>query len=203
MRFILMFAVLALAVALVAEAAQLHKCVDGSGRVTYSDKACQHEPRPSVSANAGQQRVNKAINGKLNEALVTKVLLHASDLGVQSDYQAQCALAAKDIVFKITDETVASARVVAGRRAQICALQQDSATAIEDGGLKVAVKHGAHQISLNADSTQATAKFRSTTTFTLQGRRMMSTECEREETLAVYGDLVLYANVLATCKTRP
>ncbi len=202
MRISLMFvAIVTLGVVPVGEAATLYKCVDGGGKVSYSDKACQRDPRAPVAPNAGQPGVNKAIDGKLTEALVTKVMLHASNLGVQADHQGQCALAAKDIVFKITDDTVSPARVYSGGRAQICALQRQSATTIEDAGLKVAIKHGTHEISLNADNTKAAAKYRSTTTLSMQGQRVMTTQCDREETLGVYGDVVLYSNVVARCTT--
>lgn len=202
MRILMMvFSVVALGAVPIVAAETLYKCVDGRGKVSYSDKACQREPRPPAVLKAGQQGVNKAISGRLTEVLVTKVLLHASNLGMQSDYQGQCALAAMDIVFKITDDTVSPARVYSGGRAQICALQRDSATTIENAGLKAAIKHGPHRISLNADNTKATAKYRTTTTLSMQGQRVMTTECDREETLGVYGDVVLYSDVVATCRT--
>ena len=200
MRLCLIFIWMTWLVVPVAEAALLQKCIDDNGRVSYSDKGCEQGPKPAVAPSL-LRPVNQAVNGKLDEALVNKVLQHAVQLTDRFDYRGQCALAAKDIIFRITDETSKPTQVYAGSRPQICAMQRDSMTLLVNGGLKAVSTMEPGQITINADSTKAVAKYRSRTTVTMRGEHVMSTQCDREETLSVYGDLVLYSYLNVKCKS--
>lgn len=182
-------------------AQQLYKCIDSSGRTTYSDKACVRAPVAPSNTVAQIKPFNQAVNGKLNEALVGRILLQYLNLSDRNDYQAMCDLTAKDVTFSFNDTTKLPAKVVTGGRNKMCTMQKESAIKIEESGITMHAKMGKSQIAMNADNTQATAKYRSTTSFSLEGEELVTRECEHEKTLRVYGELVLFSNVVSNCKT--
>ena len=192
----------ALMLALVAPhaAAQLYKCTDEKGATAYSDMPCVRAPKPGESARAAQMPANQVSGGKLSENAVAKVLRHAAELAVHSDHRGQCALAAPDLSFKITDHSSAPPTVLVGGRAEICALQRDSALAMQANNFQAASKLGKINITLSPDGTKASAKFETVTTVTLQGRTVMIQRCVQDQVLGVYGDAILYSGVNASCR---
>ena len=199
--------------------AQIYKCREDNGKIVYSDSPCRPPPpskvvatpSPTPAAKAALSLpaavpsapvLNAAKGGKLNEASVAALLLHASDLSMQSDYRAQCALAAPDIKFIITDESTRPATVLNGGRKEICDAQRDSALAIQAGQLQPVVVLGKQSITINSAGTRAVASYESTTTLSMQGQAVMRMRCARKENLSVYQEQILYSDVLATCKPQ-
>ncbi|HET6829659.1 MAG TPA: hypothetical protein VFH35_13310 [Ramlibacter sp.] len=188
-----------LGAALPAQSQQLHKCRDASGRVTYSDKLCEAPPPPRPAAPAGPPP-NQAAEGKLTVQAVEGVLRHAAQLGMRSDYQAQCALAAPNLSFEITDHSTTPVQKFAGGRSELCGLQRESARVILANDLVPSIKLGKIDVRMNAEKTQATATSESVTTLARQGQAVMVTRCVREEVLGVVGKEILYLRVVATCR---
>lgn len=211
-----------LAAALSAPAAlgqNLFKCVDDKGHATYSDRACAVAPRPAPppSPRPAAVAASSAIKAstpvtapsvaapapaltKLTPSVVEGVLHRAVELADRSDYRAQCALAAPDLSFKITDHSSSPASVYAGGRAEICALQQQSAQAMQASGLRSSSRLGKLDIRVSADGAQATAKSESWADISTQGQHVLTVQCTREEVLALYNGSALYKRVNAVCK---
>jgi Domain of unknown function (DUF4124) len=201
--------------------AQLNKCKDDSGRIVYSDSPCRPPPPPKViiaptpaptakpqppsvvvPKSAPSPAVNQASGGKLSEASVSALIRHAADLGMHSDHRAQCALAAPDIKFNITDQSTRPATVATGGRKELCDLQRDSALAIQAAQLQPVIDLSKQTINVKADGKQAIATYESTTTLSMQGQMVMRLRCARKETLSVYQDQILYSDVVAICKPQ-
>jgi hypothetical protein len=181
-------------------AAQLYKCVGAYGKASYSDMPCPSSARPTEPRNAPPPLAVKATGGKLTSEAVAKVIDQAAVLAVRADYRAQCALAAPGISFTVTDHSSSPPLVLSGGRSEICALQRESAHALAANGLHPSIKLEKMEISLNADQTQATARYEAITTLTHQGRRVLVQRCVREEVLGLYGRSILYAKAEATCR---
>jgi Domain of unknown function (DUF4124) len=199
--------------------AQINKCKEDNGKIVYSDAPCRPPPPPKVvfapspppAAKVASPApvaappapvLNAAKGGKLNEVSVAALLQHASDLSVQSDYRAQCALAAPDIKFIITDQSTRPATVLNGGRKEICDAQRESALAIQAAQVQPVVVLGKQTINVNSAGTQAVASYESTTTLSMQGQVVMRMRCARKETLSVYQEQILYSDVSATCKPQ-
>lgn len=197
--------------------AQIYKCKADNGKIVYSDSPCRPPPPPKVVVAPSPPPVakvappapappapvfNAAKGGKLNEASVAALLQHATDLSVQSNYRAQCALAAPDIKFILTDQSTRPATVLNGGRKELCDAQRDSALAIQSAQLQPAVVLGKQNINVNNAGTQAVASYESTTTLSMQGQAVVRMRCARKETLSVYQEQILYSDVVATCKTQ-
>lgn len=199
--------------------AQIYKCKEDNGKIVYSDSPCRPPPPPKVvvtpspaplakatlplPAAATQAPVlNAAKGGKLNEASIAALIQHASDLSMQSNYRAQCALAAPDLKFIVTDESTRPATVLNGGRKELCDAQRDSALAVQAAQLQRVVILGKQSINVNSSSTRAVASYESTTTISMQGQVVMRLRCARKETLSVYQEEILYSDVVATCKPQ-
>lgn len=221
------FLLASLAAALSAPSAMGHnlfKCVDDKGHATYSDRACDLAPRPAPppsprpapapapaatakasappaapSAAAPAPAPAPAIT-KLTPSVVEGVLQRAVELADRSDYRAQCALAAPDLSFKITDHSSSPASVYSGGRTEICSLQQQSAQAMQSSGLRSSSRLGKLDIRVSADGLQATAKSESSAAISVQGQHVLTMQCAREEVLALYSGSVLYKRVNAVCR---
>ncbi len=200
MRRHLSFAVL-LAAALVAPhaLANLHKCADEKGRITYSDRPCM-APAPAAAAKA-QPLPNKVSAGaKLTEPVVDKLLRHAMELGNRNDYETQCALAGRDLSFKVVDHSISPALVVQGGRKELCALQRDAVQTLFAANLRIAFQVGKIAITLSPDGSQAAASYETVATLSGQGRGSMSQRCKREDVLGIYTGEILYRRVSAVCQ---
>jgi Domain of unknown function (DUF4124) len=199
--------------------AQINKCKEDNGKIVYSDAPCRPPPPPKVVAIPSPAPVakvaspapvaappapvfNAAKGGKLNEASVAALLQHASDLSVQSNYRAQCALVASDIKFNLTDNSTRPATVLTGGRKELCDAQRDSALAFQAAQLQSVEVLGKQSINVNSAGTQAVASYESTTTLSMQGQVVMRMRCSRKETLSVYQEQILYSDLLATCKPQ-
>ncbi|UCU99502.1 DUF4124 domain-containing protein [Acidovorax radicis] len=200
----------------------LFKCTDDKGHTTYSDRACLQAPRPKApmaqrpvaSAPSAAAKAAPAVTPptavaggkvegnvtKLTVAIVEGVLRRALDLGDRSDHRAQCALAAPDLTFKLTDHSSNPASVFSGGRREICDLQLQSAQAMQASGLSASTRLGKTDIRINADGTQAVAKSETSTAVSLQGQQMMTLHCTREEVFGIYSGSVLYQRANATCR---
>jgi hypothetical protein len=201
----------------------LFKCVDDKGHATYSDRACAQAPRPAAPppsprpapapAGAAKASAPAAVPvaapsvvapapalTKLTPAVVEGVLQRAVELGDRSDFRAQCALAAPDLNFKITDHCSSPASVYSGGRAEICSLQQQSAQAMQASGLRSSSHLSKLDIRVSADGTQATAKSESAAAISMQGQHVLTMQCTREEVLALYNGSALYKRVNAVCR---
>ena len=121
---------------------------------------------------------------------------------MQSNYRAQCALAAPDLKFIVTDESTRPATVLNGGRKELCDAQRDSALAVQAAQLQRAVILGKQSINVNSASTRVVASYESTTTISMQGQVVMRLRCARKETLSVYQEEILYSDVVATCKLQ-
>jgi len=207
-----------------AAAQSLFKCTDDKGHTTYSDRACMQAPRPAApvaqrpatpppssaakaaSAAPAVPPPATAATGKaenitrLTTPVVEGVLRRALELAERSDYRAQCALAAPDLAFKLTDHSSSPASVYSGGRREICDLQLQSAQAMQAGGLRASIRLGKTDIRINADGTQATAKSETASTISMQGQHLMTLQCTREEVFGLYSGSVLYQRVNATCR---
>lgn len=196
----------------------LFKCTDDKGHTTFSDRACALAPRPAPRpapvaaaappaaskaalplATAPGSRPAEKIN-QLTPAVVERVLRRAVELADRSDYRAQCALAAPDLSFKITDQSSSPASVYSGGRTEICSLQQQSAQAMQAGDLRSSSRLGKLDIKVHSDGTQATAKSESFADISVQGQRVLTVQCAREEVLGLYSGSVLYKRVSAVCR---
>ena len=221
----LLFAALTATLGAAPAAAQtLFKCTDDKGHTTFSDRACALAPRPAaptaqrpaapapavaVKAASAAATVppaptvaqGKAENiTKLTAPVVEGVLRRALELAEKSDHRGQCALAAPDLVFKLTDHSSSPASVFSGGRREICDLQLQSAQAMQAAGLRASIRLGKTDIRINADGTQATAKSETASTISMQGQHLMTMQCTREEVFGLYSGSVLYQRVNATCK---
>lgn len=195
------------------------KCTDDKGHTTFSDRACALAPRPAprpapAAAAAPPAATSKAPQSlttasgsrpaekisQLTPAVVEGVLRRAVELADRSDYRAQCALAAPDLSFKITDQSSSPASVYSGGRTEICSLQQQSAQAMQAGDLRSSSRLGKLDIKVHSDGTQATAKSESFADISVQGQRVLTVQCAREEVLGLYSGSVLYKRVSAVCR---
>lgn len=186
-----------------AQAQQTFRCKNAAGQTTYSDRPCEAAPLAQpAAAKTGNQADNKPEGGKLTAASVEKVLRHALALARQRDYRAQCALAAPDIAFQIIDHTSEPKATQSGGRDQICALQRKGAQTLESAGISMATQPGKFRIDVSPDGLQATARYSELTTFTDTDGDTMRMACDREETLRVYGEAILFQKVRAECRPR-
>lgn len=217
---LLLLATLAAAVTTSTASAQhMFKCTNDKGQTTYSDRACEQAPRPAPPAPrpapaakagpaAGTAAAAPAPAGpakpesvaKLTPAIVEGVLHGALELADRRDYRAQCALAAPDLSFKLTDHSSSPAGVYTGGRAEICALQQESAQAMQAGGLRSSSRMNKADIRVNAEGTQATAKYESRAAISVEGQHAVTMLCTRDEVLGLYSGVVLYKRVTAVCR---
>jgi hypothetical protein len=155
------------------------------------------EPSPPVLSTLG---FNQTANGKLSEALAAEITRKAMDLGPVHDFRSQCALAASDIKFHLTDQSSRPATVVSGGRKEICELQRESAMVMQAAQLQQRIDVGKMNISVNSAATQAIVQFEPVTFLSMQGQVMLRMRCTRKDTLAVYQDQVLYKDVISVCK---
>ncbi len=213
-----------------ASAQHLFKCTNEKGQTTFSDRACEQAPRPAPpappaakpaaapaakasTAAAAATAAGKAQSAtpnaaqpatppvtQLTPAVVEGVLQRALELADRSDYRAQCALAAPDLNFKLTDHSSSPAGHYSGGRAEICALQRQSAQAMQEGGLRSASRMNKPDIRVAADGTQATAKYESRAAISVEGQHAVTLHCTREEVLGLYSGVVLYKRVTAVCR---
>jgi hypothetical protein len=190
-----------------AQANNLFKCTEPNGQVVYSDRACTSEP-PKPSANAAPTAPGKgtsgfsnaAVKGKITEAAIAAILKQAIDLGTRGDYRGQCALAAPDISFSITDPSTRPPQTVSGKRKELCELQRASAHTLASNGLRASVQQSGVQIKISADGTQATAKHTHTTTVKEDGDVVMVQTCQQEDAFGIYDGKILYNSVRSVCK---
>lgn len=195
-------------------AQNLFKCVDDKGHATYSDRACALAPRPApppspraapapaaatAAAKASAPATTENIS-KLTPTIVESVLRRALELAERSDYRAQCALAAPDLSFQITDQSTSPATVRSGGRPEICSAQRESAQGLRAAGASITSRMGKLDIRVSADGTQATAKYESFTDISVQGQHVLTAQCAREEVLALYNGAVLYKRLNNVCK---
>lgn len=207
-----------------ATAQNLFKCTDDKGHTTFSDRACALAPRPAApaaprpappapavaakaaSAAAPTPAAPTVASGKpeniakLTAPIVEGVLRRALDLAEKSDHRGQCALAAPDLVFKLTDHSSSPAAVYSGGRREICDLQLQSAQAMQASGLRSSIRLGKTDIRINADGTQATVKSETASAISMQGQHLLTMQCTREEVFGLYSGSVLYQRVNATCR---
>lgn len=188
-----------------AQAGNLFKCTDGNGQVVYSDRACASEaPKPSAAATASGKNAasfsNAAIKGKITEAAIAAILRQAIDLGTRGDYKGQCALAAPDVAFSITDTSTKPPSTMSGKRKELCELQRTSAQTLASNGLRASVQQSGVQIKISADGTQATAKHTHTTTLKEDGDVVMVQTCQQEDAFGIYDGKILYNSVRSVCK---
>lgn len=204
-----------------ASAQHMFKCTNDKGQTTYSDRACEQAPRPAppaarpavatapaarASAPAAAAPATSSNSAKaepitkLTPAVVEAVLQRAVDLGDRKDYRGQCALAAPDLIFKLTDHSNSPPSVYSGGRGDICALQQQSAQAMQAGGLRSSTRLNKMDIRVSADGTQATAKYESAAAISVEGQHALTMQCTREEVLGLYSGAVLYKRVTAACR---
>jgi len=201
MRYSAHFALaLMLAALLPHAAAQMYKCKDARGDPTYSDMPCVSAARPPGPRRPGQPPPAPVQPGKLTPGAVTKFLEQAAVLVVRSDYRGQCALAARDLSFSITDHSTSPPSVTSGGRREMCAIQQEMARSMEANQYKALIKLDKLDISLDPEGTRATAKYETVTTLTQQGRRVLVQRCAREDVLGAYGNQILYSSAIAVCR---
>jgi hypothetical protein len=175
-----------------------NKCADEKDRITYSDTPCVNTPAPAAAR--AQPVPNKvSAGGKLTEPAVDKLLRHAMELGNRNDYHAQCALAARDLSFKVVDHSISPPLVVQGGRKDICALQRDAVQNLMAANMRITFQAGKIVISLNADGSEAAASYE--TVATLSGPSGKLTQrCKREDLLGLYAGEILYRRVSAVCQ---
>ncbi len=187
------------------EAGNLFKCTDARGQVVYSDRACASEaPTPSAAAATSGKNAasfsNAAVKGKITEAAIAAILRQAIDLGTRGDYKGQCALAAPDIAFSITDSSTQPATTISGKRRELCDAQRTSAQTLEFNSLRPSVQQTGIQIKVSADGTQATAKHTHTTTLKQHGQVVLVQTCQQEDAFGIYDGKILYNSVKSVCK---
>jgi Domain of unknown function (DUF4124) len=181
--------------------AQLYQCKDGRGEMVFSDMPCARVGKLGEPRRTNVPAATQMGDGKLTQSAVTKVIQHAAALAVRADYQAQCALAAPDLSFTVTDQSSTPPSVVSGGRSELCALQRDAARALEANKGRASPKLDKLTVTLNADATQASARYDIVTTLTQRGRAVMVQRCAREDQFGVYGRQILYSRVSATCRS--
>lgn len=192
-------ALLAAALAASHALASPHKCADEKGRITYSDRPCMRAPAPAAAK--AQPLPNKVgAEGKLTEPVVDKLLRYAMELGNRGDYETQCALAARDLTFKVVDHSISPALVLQGGRKEICARQRDAVQNLAAANLRAAYQVGKIAISLSADGSEAAASYETVVTLSGQGRGSLSQRCKREDVLGLYTGEILYRRVSAVCQ---
>jgi len=176
-----------------------HKCADEKGRITYSDRPCMQAPAPASAARAQPLPNKVSAGGKLTEPAVDKLLRYAMELGNRNDYETQCALAARDLSFKVVDHSVSPALVIQGGRKEICALQREAVQTVLAANLRIAYQAGNIAIRLSADGSEAAASYE--TVATVSGQRGKLTQrCKREDVLGLYAGEILYRRVSAVCQ---
>ena len=176
-------------------AGTLHKCTEANGQVTYSDRACPTAP----VAGAGGGSPLQVKGGKLDERAVRTLIHYATELTASTDHRAMCAMAAPDLSFQYTDNTFSPPKVYKGGSAAACDMQLQSAHVIRSSGLLVSVKLGDIAVSVAPNGREATAKYQSITTMGLKGQGKIWQSCSRVETVAVYGDKLLFSKSLVHC----
>lgn len=176
-----------------------HKCVDEKGRITYSDQPCMRAPA-STAAKAQPLPNKVSAGGKLTEPMVDKLLRYAMELGNRGVYETQCALAARDLTFKVVDHSISPALVLQGGRKEICARQRDAVQNLAAANLRAVYQVGKISINLSADGSGATANYETVVTLSGQGRGSLSQRCKREDVLGLYTGEILYRRVSAVCQ---
>ena len=178
--------------------AQLHKCVDEAGKVSYSDKACV--PPPSRVQASPTPAPTKLKDGKLSEEAVIAAVQLGMRLGNQLDYRAQCALGAKDLSFKITDHTQKPPLVISGGRAVMCGLQEESAAEMMAAGITPIFTASNITVDIDASGMKAVAKYDTLVRLSIKGKTMASQRCNREDQLGLYAGQVLFSRAVAVCQ---
>mgnify|MGYP006162906217 CR=1 FL=1 len=140
------------------------------------------------------------LKGKITEAAIATILRQAIDLGTRGDYKGQCALAAPDIAFSITDNSTQPATTISGKRRELCDAQRTSAQTLEFNSLRPSVQQTGIQIKVSADGTQATAKHTHTTTLKQHGQVVLVQTCQQEDAFGIYDGKILYNSVKSVCK---
>jgi hypothetical protein len=217
-RFTLPVAFLICALATPMAFAQMrYKCVDGRGHTIYSDRPCEPgplpaPPKPKLQRDAAAQTTaataptqpapNIATNGKLTEASVKTVLEYSLDLSEKLDFRGQCALAAPDLKFSITDKTRSPVEQQSGGRKEICDLEKEGAIAAQAAGMQFSSKIQKLTIRLNSDNTQAATNYETVTAISVQGQTILRQLCTQQDTLAVYDGKILFKAANAVCKLQ-
>jgi hypothetical protein len=193
-------ALLAAAFAVSHALAGTHKCPDEKGRITYSDRPCMQAAAPAAAAKAQPVPNKVGAGGKLTEPAVDKLLRYAMELGNRNDYETQCALAARDLAFKVVDHSISPALVLQGGRKEICARQREAIQNLTAANLRAVYQVGKIAINLSADGSEATASYETVVTLSGQGRGSLSQRCKREDVLGLYTGEILYRRVNAVCQ---
>ena len=71
---------------------------------------------------------------------------------------------------------------------------------MQAGDLRSSSRLGKLDIKVHSDGTQATAKSESFADISVQGQRVLTVQCAREEVLGLYSGSVLYKRVSAVCR---
>lgn len=194
-----------------AAAAPLYKCKNASGQIVYSDTDCRTDlpkvtirpPEPKKEAPAPAMPAAPAAPvarvDRLTTAVVESVLQRTRENSDRGDFASDCALAAPDLSFTMIDRSKSPEIKSSGGRDEICKLQRDSANAMRAAGLGSQSTITQLQIQINADGTQATAKYLMNTRILANGSSVMGMRCENDDTLALYDGKALFKRAWATC----
>lgn len=179
--------------------AQMHKCVDEGGKVTFSDRPCA-TPTSSAQASSAPAPM-KSKDGQLSEAAVIAMVQRMVSLATQMDHSAQCAVLAPDFAFKVTDHTQSPPIVVTGGRAEMCTLLKVSADQLRASGLVPVFSASKVIVSKDATSTKATAKYDTLVKIkSVQAKAAMSQRCSQEDQLGVYSGQLMFSRTTAVCQ---
>jgi hypothetical protein len=210
--------------------ATLYKCKDDSGRITYSDAPCRPPAPPKPKAATGAEAsksgqppnaatpaaaqpvvpaapaappeppFNIAPSGKLTKELIANINRKSFSAFNQGDLQIGCTLAAPDLKFTQTDESVQPAMTVSGGKSELCAMLKQQAELFKATQMQVSSEPGKLDISISWFRPTGSLEYTSITSMEIQGRVMVKQRCTAKQNFAVYGDRVLVNEMKAVCK---
>ena len=196
-------AALLAATAQMAGAQQLFKCKDDKGQVTFSDRGCQISAkeaakRPVPTVQSMSEKSNGGIE-KLTPVNVEELIQKANATVASSDYKAQCALLAPDLLFSISDASTTPPLSMAGGRGKLCNYMQQSADLARTAGIRATSTLEKVAVNIQEDGKVATAKYATVQKMSAKGMPTITIRCVQDDQLGLYNGNILFNRSTATC----
>lgn len=182
--------------------AQLYKCIDEHGGTTYSDKMCPEvRKKASATPSKAENPVAKSKGPvKLTPASVEAVVRQAISMAMRGDYQGQCALAAPELKFSITETNSNPPKVMSGGKREFCAAQRKSAIDLQEMQVNVVWKLGKLDLAIQPDGSRASVKYEITGAARMDGETLLMLRCSRSEVLGIFSDEILFVLTESVCR---
>ncbi len=136
----------------------------------------------------------------LTPADVEKVLRRAVELGDGGDHEGQCALAAKELKFSLTDHNTNPKTVLTGGREALCDMQRQSAQVLQTTDMRSASSLDHLVVRVATGGKQASAEYDLMSTFSEGGQPVLTVHCARKDELVLQGGRIVFKRAVADCK---